>query len=247
MPGRSPNRPRSALPLHPHVEELEDRTVPSAGNRLFVAGLFEDMTGHPIAPHLLRQWSHSLDHNLRRSQLVARLLQQTGQRSLWRPAGRGWESLVRGWYHRFLHQPADNQTLRALVKALRGGAAPAQVLAHLLSSPTYLNWLRRQHQPGSQPPPSGSPEQPPTGPQDRDLINRAITTNPGVQQMPSVAVDPHDSSHVVIAYMDYSLRNTGYAGIGVAISHDGGDTWQQSAVPLPAGFDEGAANPIVPL
>ncbi len=74
--------------------------------------------------------------------------------------------------------------------------------------------------------------------------NRAITTGPDVQQMPSVAVDPADPQHVVIAYMDRALVPTGYAGIGVAVSHDGGSNWQHTAVPLPAGFDQGAANPI---
>ena len=75
--------------------------------------------------------------------------------------------------------------------------------------------------------------------------NRAITTDPDVQQMPSVAVDPADPQHVVIAYMDRSLVTTGYAGIGVAVSRDGGSNWQHTAVPLPSGFDQGAANPIV--
>ena len=82
--------------------------------------------------------------------------------------------------------------------------------------------------------------------------NLAITTNAGVQQMPSVAVDPLDPNHVVIAYMDYSLVKTGYAGIGVAVSHDGGNSWRTSddstdpiQLALPAGFDEGAANPTV--
>jgi hypothetical protein len=37
----------------------------------------------------------------------------------------------------------------------------------------------------------------------------ALTTDAGVQQMPSVAVDPLDSDHVVVAYMDYSLVDTG--------------------------------------
>jgi hypothetical protein len=73
--------------------------------------------------------------------------------------------------------------------------------------------------------------------------NLAITTDSKAQQMPSVAVDPHDANHVVIAYMDYSLVTTGYAGIGVAVSHDGGGTWQYSSVPVPAAFDQGAANP----
>src|SRR5262249_54530725 len=45
-------------------------------------------------------------------------------------------------------------------------------------------------------------------------------------------------------YMDYSLLRTGYAGIGVAVSHDAGDTWQHTSIRLPAGFDQGAANPI---
>src|SRR5262245_5127821 len=72
--------------------------------------------------------------------------------------------------------------------------------------------------------------------------NLAITTDSKAQQMPSVAVDPHDVNHVVIAYMDYSLVTTGYAGIRVAVSDEGGNagTWTYSSVPLPAGFDQGA-------
>jgi hypothetical protein len=76
-------------------------------------------------------------------------------------------------------------------------------------------------------------------------LNLAITTDPGVQQMPSIAADPLDPQHLVVSYMDRSLVNTGYAGIGAKVSHDGGATWQQTAVPLPAGFDQGAASPIV--
>src|SRR5262245_49433114 len=53
-------------------------------------------------------------------------------------------------------------------------------------------------------------------------VNTPVTTDPGVQQMPSVAVDPLDASHVVVAYMDYSLVDSGFAGIGVAVSHDAG-------------------------
>ncbi len=74
-------------------------------------------------------------------------------------------------------------------------------------------------------------------------VNRAITTDAGVQQMPSVAVNPLDSQHVVIAYMDYSLLDTGYAGLAVSVSRDGGDTWLAEAVPLPEHYQEGAANP----
>jgi hypothetical protein len=77
-------------------------------------------------------------------------------------------------------------------------------------------------------------------------VNQAITADAGVQQMPSVAVDPLDPSHVVVAYMDRSLVDTGYAGIGVAVSHDGGVHWgEETPVPLAAGFDQGAANPMV--
>src|SRR5262245_13722276 len=75
-------------------------------------------------------------------------------------------------------------------------------------------------------------------------INVPVTTDGGVQQMPSVAVDPRDSQHLVIVYMDYALLHTGYAGLGVAVSRDAGDTWRYSAMPLPAGFDQGAANPV---
>ena len=79
---------------------------------------------------------------------------------------------------------------------------------------------------------------------DNAPTNVAITTDQGTQQMPSVAVDPSDPNHVVIAYMDYSLLTTGYAGIAVAVSHDGGEQWQSKSIALPEGFEQGAANPI---
>jgi hypothetical protein len=94
---------------------------------------------------------------------------------------------------------------------------------------------------------SESPSDQPPG-----IVNRQVTDDPGVQQMPSIAIDPYDSQHLVLAYMDYSLPTAdeglpgeGYAGIGVAVSDDAGETWQHSSIPLPAGFDQGAANPIV--
>jgi hypothetical protein len=84
------------------------------------------------------------------------------------------------------------------------------------------------------------------------IANLPLTTNGDVQQMPSIAVDPHNSQHLVVAYMDYSLVNTGYAaptgyaGIGTRESTDGGDSWgAEKAIPLPADFAQGAANPIV--
>src|SRR5262245_6358671 len=66
-------------------------------------------------------------------------------------------------------------------------------------------------------------------------VNRAITDDAAAQQMPSVAVDPADPDHLVVAYMDRALVETGYAGIGAAVSRDGGDTWQRTAIPLPEG------------
>jgi hypothetical protein len=76
-------------------------------------------------------------------------------------------------------------------------------------------------------------------------VNRAITNDAGVQQMPSVAVNPQNANHVVIAYMDYSLLETGYAGISVAVSRDGGDSFNYTSIPLPVDFDQGAADPMV--
>jgi hypothetical protein len=78
---------------------------------------------------------------------------------------------------------------------------------------------------------------------DTNLVNQALTTNPGVQQNPSVAVDPTNGRHVVTAYLDYSLLHTGYAGIGIAVSYDNGTTWRYSSVPLPANFAQGASDP----
>jgi len=75
--------------------------------------------------------------------------------------------------------------------------------------------------------------------------NTNVTANSGVQQMPSVAVDPLDANHVVMAYMDYALQGNGFAGIGVAVSHDAGATWTRSNVPLPANFDQAAGQPVV--
>ena len=74
--------------------------------------------------------------------------------------------------------------------------------------------------------------------------NIQITDDPGVQNQPSVAVDPATAKHIAVAYLDKSLFNTGYAGIGIASSTDGGKTWANSSIPLPAGFDQGAAYPI---
>ncbi len=76
-------------------------------------------------------------------------------------------------------------------------------------------------------------------------VNAALTTDPGVQQMPAMVVDPRDAHHLAVAYLDYSLLSTGYAGVAVQVSHDAGATWQKSVVPLPVGFDEGAGNPAV--
>lgn len=45
-------------------------------------------------------------------------------------------------------------------------------------------------------------------------FNQAITTDSAPQQSPSIAVDPQDPNHLVLAYMDFS-RHNGYAGIGV--------------------------------
>ncbi len=76
-------------------------------------------------------------------------------------------------------------------------------------------------------------------------LNQPLTTDANVQQMPSVAVDPHDANHLVVAYMDRSLLGSGYAGLGAKVSQDGGASWQQTTLPLPAGFDQGAAGPVV--
>jgi hypothetical protein len=80
---------------------------------------------------------------------------------------------------------------------------------------------------------------------DTNLVNRAVAAGPGVQQMPSVAVDPLHPRHLVIACLDYSLLHTGYAGIGVAVSGNNGTTWRHTSIPLPADFAQGAADPEV--
>ena len=76
-------------------------------------------------------------------------------------------------------------------------------------------------------------------------VNTAVTDDSSVQQSPSIAVDPSNPQHLVTAYLDYSLLGTGYAGIGVAVSNDGGASWLHSSIPMPAGFGQGAAAPSV--
>lgn len=75
--------------------------------------------------------------------------------------------------------------------------------------------------------------------------NQQITVDPGVQVAASIAVNPIDSEHVAIAYLDFSPIANGYAVISVAVSFDGGDSWQSSLVPLPARFDQSAIHPTV--
>ena len=59
-------------------------------------------------------------------------------------------------------------------------------------------------------------------------------------------MDPNNPQHLVTAYMDYSLLSDGYAGIGISSSTDGGATWtKETPIPLPAGFNQGAAAPTV--
>jgi hypothetical protein len=127
---------------------------------------------------------------------------------------------VRAWYQEYLNRDPDSAGFNAFVAALQQGTPSEQVLALILGSPEYQ---------------AGPPA---------TARNQAVTQDANVQQMPSVAVDPADSRHVVLAYLDYALRTTGYAGLGVAVSDDSGTTWQHTAVPLPAGFDQGAAAPV---
>jgi hypothetical protein len=163
-------------------------------------------------------------------------------------SGAGRAALVQRLSLRYLGEPADPQTMQRFVRALGRGLGPDAVLADLVGSGTYLaHLLARLASPTPIAPPA--PAAQPTGggsqPVAPALVNEAVTSNPGVQQMPSVAVDPTDSNHLVMAYLDYSLLKTGYAGIGVAVSQDGGSTWTHTSVPLPAGFNQGAAAPTV--
>lgn len=56
-------------------------------------------------------------------------------------------------------------------------------------------------------------------------VNRAITTDPAPQQSPSIAVDPLDPAHIVLAFMDYSLGFEASNGIFVARSDNRGLSW----------------------
>jgi hypothetical protein len=163
-------------------------------------------------------------------------------------SGAGRTALVQRLSLRYLGQPADPQSMQRFVRALGRGLGQDGVLARLVGSEAYLARLLDRlavpsppptPPPAPQPPSSGNPVAP------AGIVDEAVTTGPGVHQNPSVAVDPADSQHVVVAYLDYSLLTTGYAGIGVAVSHDGGTTWAHTSVPLPAGFTQGAADPEV--
>src|SRR5580704_1503034 len=75
------------------------------------------------------------------------------------------------------------------------------------------------------------------------VLNEQITTNTAVQQSPSIATDPTNPEHIVVSYMDQSLVATGYEGIGVEVSENGGATWQTESISLPAAFAQGASSP----
>jgi Ca2+-binding RTX toxin-like protein len=75
--------------------------------------------------------------------------------------------------------------------------------------------------------------------------NHSLTTDAGVQQMPSVAIDPLDPQHIVMAYMDRPAGDAGYAKLSAAVSRDGGISWDRQPLPLPDGFDQGATYSIV--
>ena len=44
--------------------------------------------------------------------------------------------------------------------------------------------------------------------------------------------------------MATNLTSSGYAGLGAAVSFDGGMTWVRCTLPLPAGFGQRKARPI---
>lgn len=74
--------------------------------------------------------------------------------------------------------------------------------------------------------------------------NHAVTAEAGVQQMPSVAIDPGDARHVVVAYMDRPAEDATYTKLSIATSRDGGRTWRRDALPLPTEFSQSASDPI---
>jgi hypothetical protein len=231
------------------VEQLEAVLLASADyyrragetNLGFLRAVYRDVLGQALDPHgkdryapLLAPHEAGVAAEVGRFNVADLLLQSA--------AGRA--AQVQRLSLRYLGQPTDRQTLQALVRALGRGLGQDGVLADLVGSGAYLaRLLSRLATPSK---PSSTPPASVAGPPaSAGLVNEAVTTEPGVQQMPSVAVDPLDSKHVVIAYMDYSLVKTGYAGIGVAVSHDNGTTWTHTSVPLPAGFEQGAAKPSV--
>ena len=72
--------------------------------------------------------------------------------------------------------------------------------------------------------------------------NNALTSANDAADTPTIAVDPKNGN-LVTAYMDYGLLSDGYAGIGITVSTPGGAILSTSSVPLPSGFDAGAAMP----
>lgn len=74
--------------------------------------------------------------------------------------------------------------------------------------------------------------------------NAAISAEANAQLSPSIAVNPKDPNHLAAAYMDFGLLTTGFAGIAVSVSRNGGKTWTKHTIPLPGGFDEAAGHPV---
>lgn len=75
--------------------------------------------------------------------------------------------------------------------------------------------------------------------------NVLVKSSPAAQHQPSIAVNPRDSEHVVLSWVDESLLDNSRGGVAVAVSHDGGGTWSQSEVQLPIGFADAADLPVI--
>ena len=81
--------------------------------------------------------------------------------------------------------------------------------------------------------------------------NQQVTDSPAPEQSPAIAVNPNNPNHVIVAYSQFADEDSNLnfnfdtESIGVRVSEDGGDTWTNSAIRMPAGFDQRVSDPVV--
>jgi hypothetical protein len=66
---------------------------------------------------------------------------------------------------------------------------------------------------------------------NRDLLGMETTQQPGYQAEPYIHADPFDPEHLVAGWQENRFMDGGAQALNVAVSFDGGKTWEESILP----------------